>query len=484
MQIKGPGSSNHLKKGSLVNFFEPKNIAVIGSMRENPFGSRALIENLLEAGFREKIYPVDFSCNEVLGLKVFTSINDIPEKIDLSVIITECRTVPTLIVECAAKGVKAAIILSGGFAESEEGLALQTKVTEVARQSGMAIIGPNSAGIVNTENGFICCPYVMGDKKINVGSIALCAQNSMIGPHVFPYADLHYGVSKICDLGNKCDVDESDILEYLENDPSTKVIAMHTDDVRDTKRFLEIARRVTYQKPTLMLKSTRTNYTGIVSTPQDGSLSLDNQIFDGICKQVGIIRLDKFSELFEIPKFFAYQPMMKGNKLAIVSHTGMGAALAIDEGIKYNLSNAKLSPITARNLSLIFPNLWKTFIDIGPLASSKSDYMSVYPEILRTILADDNVDSVLHILWANPGITLVEDYVNIYRELGTGCQKPIAIWLYGPKLPIIYDIAYNLEELGFPVFLDLEVAIKAIGVAYQYATWKKGKHQKETIPYS
>jgi acyl-CoA synthetase (NDP forming) len=306
----------------------------------------------------------------------------------------------------------------------------------------------------------------------------------MIGPHAFPYADFHYGVSKICDLGNKCDVDESDMLEYLENDPSTKVIAMHTENVRDANRFFEIARRVTYQKPVLLLKSARTNEVGIMSTSQTGSLSLGNQIFDGICKQVGIIRLEKFGELFEIPKFFAYQPLPKANKLGIVSHTGMGAALATDEGAKYNLSIAKLSPETAAKLNLIFPNLWKTFIDIGPLASSRSDYLFIYPEILKTILADDNIDSLLHILWANPGIGSVEDYINIYRELNGSCQKPIAIWIYGPRLTTIYDIAYNLEDLGFPVFLDLETAIKAIGVAYQYATWKSEKHKKETMHYS
>ena len=297
----------------------------------------------------------------------------------------------------------------------------------------------------------------------------------MIGPHTFPYADFHYGVSKICDLGNKSDVDESDMLEYLENDPSTKVIAMHIENIRDGRRFLEIARRVTYKKPVLVLKSGRKNEGGIVSTPQTGSLSLDDQIFDAVCKQVGIIRLEKFGELFEVPKFFAYQPLPKGNRLGIVSHTGMGAALAADEGAKYNLSLAKLSPETATKLNAIFPGLWKTIIDIGPFASLKSDYMSIYPEILEAVLADDNIDCLLHILWADPAGASVEDYTKIYRKLHGILKSLSRSGSTVRNYQSSYDITYNLEDLGFPVFSDLETAIKAIGVAYQYAIWKKGE---------
>ena len=147
-------------------------------MREGLFGSHAVIKNLLEAGFRGKIYPVDLSCSEVLGLKVYTSIKNIPGKIDLVLIITDCQTVPTVMIECAEKDVKAIIIVSDGFAErNEEGLILQKKVVEIARQSGMRIIGPNTAGIINTGNGLICCPYVMGHEKIKSGGIALCGQN-------------------------------------------------------------------------------------------------------------------------------------------------------------------------------------------------------------------------------------------------------------------------------------------------------------------
>jgi acyl-CoA synthetase (NDP forming) len=246
---------------------------------------------------------------------------------------------------------------------------------------------------------------------------------------------------------------------------------MHIENIRDGRRFLEIAKRVNCKKPVLVLKSSRTNEGGMGSIPRTSPLSLGDQVFDALCKQAGIIRLEKFGELFEIPKFFAYQLLPEGNQLGIVSHTGMGAALAADEGAKYNLSVAKLSPETAIKLNTIFPNLWKTIIDIGPLAALEEDYISVYPEILKIVLTDNNIDCLLHIPWANPAGASVEDYTKIYRRLHGTCQKPVAIWIYGPRLPIIYDITCNLEDLGYPVFSDLETAIKGIGVAYQYAIW-------------
>ena len=476
MERKGSETSTHVEKNSLAYFFEPQSVAVIGPLKEGFWGSHSAIKNLLEASFTGKIYPIDFSCSDVLGLKVHTSIKNVSQKIDLVLIVADPQTIPTVMIECAEKGVKAIIIVSDGFAErNEQGLLLEKKVVEIARQSGMRIIGPNSAGIINAKNDLICCPVVMGHGKIRSGGIALCAENRMIGPHTYPYADLHYGVSKICDLGNKSDVDESDMLQYLEHDSSTKVIAMHIESIRDANRFLGIARRVTHKKPVLVLKSSRTNQGATLSTLHTGSPSLDDQVFNAACKQVGIIHLEKFNELFEVPKFLVYQPLPRGNKLGIVSDTEMGAVLAADEGVKYNLSVAKLSPETATKIKAIHPGLWKTIVDSGPFAALNSDYMSVYPETLKFVLTDDNIDCLLHILWADPTGASVEDYTKIYRKLRGISQKPVAIWVYGPRLPSTYDLTRNLEDLGFPVFADLETAIKAIGLAYQYAIWKKGE---------
>lgn len=456
-------------------FFEPQSVAVIGSLKEGYFGGYVVIKTMLNAGFRGKIYPVNPSYDEVLGLKAYPSIKDIPERIDLAYIIINRRSVPKVIRECAEKGIKAVVLVADGFAErDEEGVRLQNEVVEIARRAGMRIIGPNTAGIANPANGLIPDPYEMGYEKVKVGGIAICAQTGMINPQAFPYGDLHYGVSKICDYGNKCDVDECDMLEYLVSDPATKVITMYLESIRDGRRFLEVSRKVTPRKPVLILKSGRTKEGSRVSASHTGALAMDDQIFSAACKQAGIIRLEKFNELFELPKIFASQPLPTGNRLGIISFTGGVGVLAIDEAAKYRLSVGELSPETTLKLNAIFPDLGKTIVDIGP-PMAVANYMDIYAEILKTVLADDAYDCLLNIIWTSPFEKFVEEYLNFYEGIKGNSQKTIATWIYGPSIPLFNDMACRMEDLGFPVFSNIETAVKALGIAYQYAIRRKGE---------
>jgi acyl-CoA synthetase (NDP forming) len=464
------------EKNALSYFFEPQSVAVIGSLREGYFGGYVAIKTLLKAGFSGKIFPVNPSYHEVLGLKVYPSVKQVPEKIDLALIIINRKSVPNVIKECGDKGIKAVVVVADGFAErDEEGVRLQKEMVEIARQTGMRILGPNTAGIANPAHGLIPDPYEMGYEKIKVGGVALCAQTGMINPQAFPYGDLHYGVSKICDYGNKCDVDECDMLEYLESDPATKVISMYLESIQDGRRFLEVSRRVTSQKPVLILKSGRTKEGARVSASHTGALAVDDQIFSAACKQAGVIRLEKFSELFELPKIFALQPLPKGNRLGIITFTGGVGVLAVDEGAKYGLSVAKLSPETIVKLNAIFPDLGKTIVDIGPPMAVIENYMDVYSDILKAVIADDNIDCLFNVIWTSHSEEFVEEYLRRYKEFKRNDQRPIATWIYGPRLPLVNDMASRMEDLGFPVYSNLETAIKALGIAYQYAMRKKGK---------
>jgi acyl-CoA synthetase (NDP forming) len=464
------------KKSDLKYFFEPQSVAVIGSFKEGFFGGYVVVKTLLNAGFTGRIFPVNPSYKEVLGLKVYPSIKEIPEEIDLTLIIINCKAVPGVLRECAEKGVKAVIVVADGFAErDEEGAKLQKEILKIARQNGIRIIGPNTAGIANPIGGVLPNPYEIGYEKLKPGGIAICAQTGIINPQAFPYDDLHYGVSKICDFGNKSDVDECDMLEYLENDPATKVITMYLESIGDGRRFLEISRRVTLKKPVLILKSGRTKEGARVSASHTGSLAMDDQIFNAACKQAGIIRLENFLELFELPKIFAYQPLPKGNRLGMVTFTGGVGVLAIDEVAKYNLSIATLSRETATKLNAIFPGLGKAIVDIGPVMVLVNNYTEIYSKILKDILADDDIDCLFNVIWVGPSREYVEDYLKFYKELQGRCQKTIATWIYGPRIPFLNEMAYRLEDLGFPVFPNIEMAIKALGITCQYATTRREK---------
>jgi acyl-CoA synthetase (NDP forming) len=463
------------ERSAMELFFEPQSVAVVGSLREGYFGGYVVIKTLLNAGFAGKIYPVNPSYQEVLDLKVYSSIKEIPEKIDLALIMINRRSVPNVMRECGEKGIKAVIVVADGFAErDEEGARLQKEIVEIAREAGIRIIGPNTAGIVNSANGLTPDPYEPGYEKVKSGAVAICAQTGMINPQAFPYADLHYGVSKICDFGNKCDVDECDLLEYLERDPATKVITLYLESIRDGRRFLEISRKVTAKKPVLILKSGRTKEGAKVSASHTGSLAVDDQIFSAACKQAGIIRLEKFREFFELPKIFSLQPLPKGNRLGMVTFTGGVGVLAIDEGAKYGLSIARLSPEIAEELNAIFPGLGKPVVDIGP-PMAVNNYMTIYSDILKTVLADDQIDCLFNVIWTSPFEEFVEEYLKFYGTLQGNDQKTIATWIYGPSIPLIHEMSSRMEDLGFPVFSDLEIAIKALGIAYQYSNWKKGE---------
>jgi acyl-CoA synthetase (NDP forming) len=463
------------EKSALSLFFEPESVAVIGSLREGYFGGYVVIKTLLNAGFEGKIYPINPSYQEVLGLKVYPSIRDVPEKIDLALIMINRRSVPNVLRECSAKGIKSVIVVADGFAErDEEGVRLQNEIVKIAREAGIRIIGPNTAGIVNSANGLIPDPYEPGYKTVKPGAVAICAQTGMINPQAFPYADLHYGVSKICDYGNKCDVDECDLLEYLENDPATKVITMYLESIRDGQRFLDISKRVSAQKPILILKSGRTKEGARVSASHTGALAVDDQIFSAACKQAGIIRLKKFREFFELPKIFSLQPLPKGNRLGIVTFTGGVGVLAIDEGAKCGLTVAKLSPEIVKKLNAIFPGLGKTVVDIGP-PMAVNNYMTIYSDILKTVLADDQIDCLFNVIWTSPFKEFVEEYLKFYKSLQGYDQKTIATWIYGPSIPLIHEMSGRMEDMGFPVFSDLEMAVKALGMAYQYSNRKKGE---------
>jgi acetyltransferase len=458
-------------KSDLEPFFEAQSIAVIGSLREGYFGGYIVIKTLLKAGFSGEIFPVNPSYHEVLGLKVYPSIKEIPKKIDLALIMINRRSVPDVMNTCVDKGIKAVVVVADGFAErDEEGARLQKEIVEIAKQAKMRIIGPNTAGIANPAKGLIPNPY----EKMKEGEIAVCAQTGMINPQAFPYADLRYGVSKLCDFGNKGDVDECDMLEYLESDPATKVITLYLESIRDGQRFLKIARRVNSKKPVLILKSGRTQEGARVSASHTGALAVDDQIFSAACKQAGVIRLETFRDLFELPKIFALQPLPKGNRLGIVTFTGGVGVLAIDEAAKYGLSIGNLSSKVAEKLNTIFPGLGKPVVDIGP-PMAVNNYITIYADILKTVLLDDDIDCLFNIIWTSPFKGFVEEYLKLYEELKGKYEKTIATWIYGPSIPLINEFSSRMEDLSFPVFLDLETAIKALGIAYQYGLGKKGK---------
>jgi acyl-CoA synthetase (NDP forming) len=381
--------------------------------------------------------------------------------------------VADIVRQCAEKGIKAMIVVSDGFAERDgKGARLQKALIELAGKEGIRIIGPNTAGIVNTANGFNPCAYEAGYYRIRKGPIAIGAQTGMTNPQAFPYPNLHFGVSKICDFGNKGDVDECDLLEYLSDDPDTGVISLYLESIRDGQRLLKIARDVTKIKPVLVLKSGRTKEGARASASHTGSLAVDDKIFDSLCRQTGILRLEEFQDLFEIPKIFASRDLPKGGRLGIVTFTGGVGVVIIDEGAKYGVSLTTLRPETRQALEGIYQGLGTMPVDIGPMMAAVKNPFETYPGVLEAVAADSNVDMLFNVLWANPTGIIVSSYLKAYERIKDRVRKPIATWIYGPNLDVAADLTDRVEKMGFPVFSSPEKSIRALGLAWAYARRK------------
>jgi len=443
---------------------------VIGSFRESFFGGYVIVKSLLKAGYKGKIFPVNPAYEDVHGLKVYPSLKEVPHEVDLAMVMINARSVAGIVHECAEKGVRAMIVVSDGFAErDEEGARLQKALIELAGKKDIRIIGPNTAGVVNTSNGFNPCAYEAGYYRIRKGPIAIGSQTGMTNPQAFPYPDLQFGVSKICDFGNKCDVDECDLLEYLAADSDTGVVSLYLESIRDGRRLMKIAKSVTKKKPILIFKSGRTREGARASASHTGSMAVDDKIFDSLCRQTGILRLEEFQDLFEIPKIFASQPLPKGGRLGIITFTGGVGVVTIDEGAKYGMGLTTLSAETERSLDAIYQGLGTMPVDIGPMMAAVKNPFDIYPEVVQAVAADSNVDVLFIVLWANPTGTIVSSYLKAYERIKDHVRKPIATWVYGPNTEVAAHLRKRIEEMGYPVFRSPEKCVQALGLAVQYS---------------
>lgn len=457
-------------KNPFSRFFEPESLAIIGSLKEGGFGGYVVVKSLLAAGYKGKIFPINPSAPEVLGIKSYSSVTEVPGSIDLALIMINARNVAAVMEACAQKGVRAVVVVADGFAERDaQGAQLQDELVAIGKRRGIRIIGPNTAGIANAINGLNPCPYDAGYYKFRKGPVAICAQSGMINPQAFAYPHMRFGISKICDFGNKCDLDESDLLDYLETDASTGVISMYLETIRDGRRFIDTCSRVSAVKPILALKLGTTPEGAKASQSHTGSMAVDDAVFHSACVQAGVLRIQEFGELFELPKMFAAQPLPGGNRFGMVSYTGGVGVVAADEGGKYGLVMAGLSPETARMFDGIFPGLGSMPVDLGPMIPVVKDFALVYSKILKAVLDDTLVDALFNVLWADAHGNNTRAYLEAYEELKIHTNKPMVTWVYGPNPDSIHDLTEKIEELGFPVFSTPERCIKALGLAARYA---------------
>ena len=448
----------------LKAFMEPQSIALVGVSRDTGEDSFNILENLLSYGYPGEIYPVNPAVSQVLGVKTYPSLNDITDIIDLVVIASPRSTVLDVVKQCAKKKVKGIVIVAQGFGDSnEEGKALEREMVRIAQEAGARIMGPNSLGIANSFwNLNTSFAHYSKLDKVPVGIIC---QSGLFFPGI-PRLIL---AGKAIDLGNACDIDVCDGLEYFEADPHVNLLVLHIEGIERGRKFIEVARRVTRKKPVLALKSGRSEYGAKAVESHTGSLAGRDEIYDAAFKQCGVIRATDIEELADLARAFSSLPIIRGKRIGIISITGAGGVITADACQRYKLECAKLSSQTLAEIKSLFPP-WLSIsnpFDAWP-AFQVSGYP--YPEVIdrafNLMLADEEVDGVVFISAVFGKEESWSPLPAILNAVDTFKDKPIVCWLYGNYV----DTAARLEESsGVAFFPSCERAVRALARIREYA---------------
>lgn len=457
----------------LEKFFNPKSIAVIGASRDPQKVGYSILNNLHRFGYKGDIFPVNPKASEILGMKTYQRVTDVPSDIDLAVIVIPSQFVLDELTECAEKGIDSAIIISAGFKETGgEGTTLEQKLKERAKELGIRVLGPNCLGIINTSEN-LNATFAAG--MLPKGSIAFFSQSGALGIAVLDWAiGNRIGFSKFISLGNKADLTEIDFIEYLSMDSETSVILGYIESVEDGKRFLDVASKATRIKPIIMVKSGGTAAGARAASSHTGALSGSESVFNAVFRQAGIIHANGIEELFELAKVFSTLPLPKGNRLTIVTNAGGPGILAADASEKSEVTLSSLTSETINNLKGVLPKNASLYNPIDIIGDATSERYSV---ALQATVKDPNVDGLLVILTPQAVINVEEtakEVINVFK----GDSKPILAVFMGEES--VRRGVEILKENHIPNFSYPEPAVRSFKKMVEYYNWKN--RPEETIP--
>jgi acyl-CoA synthetase (NDP forming) len=426
---------------NLDRFMSPRSVAVIGASRKIGKGSFSLIENMLAFGYGGEIYPVNPMADEILGFRSYRAVREIGKPVDLAVVSTPREQVPGIIEECASVGIEAAIIVPQGFADADEaGKEFQRELSRIAQQRGIRLMGPNTLGTLNAFSGFTSSFMPLRREKVPVGVI--CQSGIfLVGSPLFTGM-----VGKGIDIGNGCDLDFADALDYFGQDDDIKVIFMHIEGLDHGRRLLDVARRVCPQKPVIAFKTARTDAGARTATSHSGAMAGAYNIFRSALQQAGVMVISDPAEIVDLTKAMLYLHPMQGNRVGIVTFTGAGGIILIDALTTFGLKLAVLSPQTVSRVAALSPS-WMTIqnpLDIWP-ALMMHGMDRVYADALRSVLEDPEVDGVICIAIAPelPDQAYLDATGAIARVASACPEKPVAAWLYGANQACV---SRNLEK--------------------------------------
>ncbi len=454
----------------ITALLEPQSIAVIGASTNPRKTGHILLENIIVNGYKGKIFPINPKADEILGCKAYKTILDVPGEVDLVIFLVPGQYIADLFPLCKQKGVKAAVIVAAGFSESgEEGARAEAKLRQLAKETDIRCVGPNTIGFVNMQANLVAsfAPFT----NWLDGPIALAAQSGIfagaVADEVMARTVQRIGICKSLPMGNKLDLDETDFLEYAWKDPATEVIALHLEGVRRPGSFLSLANKVKRDKPVIVLKPGRTEAGARASAYHTGSEAVDDALLERAFRQYGLIRAYDLEEFVEYMKSFSYQPLPKGNRVGIVTFSGADGVIASDELHHHGFELASFADPTLQRIKKILPEWQPLTNPLDLWAALGAGNRLVHEEGILSVIDDENTDAVLAIILglSNAEFDGIREIYQAAKEQHP--EKPLFTVFLGGRLKQRW--LSEIEGLNMPAFDTTRIAVMSLQAMYGYA---------------
>ena len=451
--------------------FNPKSVAVVGASNKEGKIGYEIMNSLIASKDRIKIYPVNPNEKEIFSLKSYPSISSIPDEIDLMVISLQAQYIPDIIEEGAKKGVKGAIIISGGFGElGGEGEILEKRIEELSKKYGIRIVGPNCIGVFSSKSKFDTFFQARDAmKRPGDGPVAFMTQSGTYGVTLLELMERHsIGVSKFISFGNKVDINEIDMIEYFKNDNDTKIISGYIESFRDGRAFYEKAKNVSKEKAIIILKAGKTKEGQIAAKSHTGALAENYSIYEGAMKQSGVITVDDIEEMVDIIKILAKQRLPEGGNVLMITNGAGPCVVTADEiGKSKKLKLAKLDENEMDKIKSVLPEF---AIVSNPLDLTGSATPDWYMKVMEIIKDSKNVD-IFVLYFVIPNAPIYRNISKLYELFSKDWNKPVIAVMSGGEFT--ENVSRNLEKMNIPVITTARRLVNALEKIVEYSEWKK-----------
>jgi acetyl coenzyme A synthetase (ADP forming)-like protein len=450
----------------LDTLFNPLSIAVIGASKDPAKVGFAIVNNLKKFGYQGRLLPINPNADDILGIKSYQSIARPEGPIDLAVIAIPAASVARTLRECAARGIKSAVIITAGFKESgSAGILLEDELKTIARDNGIRILGPNCLGVINTSNS-LNATFAAG--MLPRGRLAFFSQSGALGIAVLDWAiGNRIGFSKFISLGNKADLNETDFIEYFVKDPETDVILGYIEDVINGRRFLSVASHASKIKPIILVKSGGTEAGARAASSHTGALAGSENAFNAAFRQTGILRAEGIEDLFETARAFASGKAPDGNNLLIITNAGGPGIIAADKAERLGINLPQLSKETLNGVAPLLPGNASLYNPVDIIGDATSDR---YAAVLEKALRDPVIDGFLVILTPQ-AIINVEETARIVIDSARKTDKPLITCFMGQES--VRSAIEMLTAASIPNFSYPEPAVRAFRKLCDHRLWVK-----------